>query len=52
MNYEKFDKQVRDAAMRRAFPVKRDTPDRLRQLLEQLSRAGKPSERSQEERTG
>ena len=36
MNYEQFDRQVRDTAMQKAFPVEQDTPDRLRQLLEQL----------------
>ncbi|EYD73756.1 hypothetical protein [Limimaricola hongkongensis] len=52
MNYEQFDKQVRDAAMQRAFPVEQATPDRLRQLLEQLSGPAKPAERSSEERAG
>ena len=52
MNFDQFDKQVRDAALQRAFPVERETPDRLRQLLEQLASRGSDNDRRGGERAG
>lgn len=45
MNFEHYDKQVRDASLRRAFPVESDTPERLSRLLERLSRETEPEDR-------
>lgn len=50
MNYEQFDRRIRDAAMQKAFPVQHDVPDRLQRLLEQLSETRGSAERSREAR--
>ncbi|SDE18025.1 hypothetical protein [Limimaricola pyoseonensis] len=39
MDFERHDKQVRAASMRKAFPVERDLPDHLRDLLGRLAEA-------------
>ena len=51
MNFEQHDQRVRDASLKRAFPVERDTPEQLRQLLEQLSSRTRPREGGEAERT-
>ena len=50
MNFDQFDRQIRDTALRKAFPVERDTPDRLRQLLDQLAARRQDTERQDAER--
>ncbi len=52
MNYDQFDKQVRDSTLQKAFPVERETPDRLRQLLDQLASRGPDNDRQSGERAG
>lgn len=50
MNFDQFDRQTRDSALRKAFPVERETPDRLRQLLDQLAAHGRDADHRKGER--
>lgn len=50
MNFEQFDRKVRDAALQRAFPLEQEVPDRLNQLLRQLQTCGQGQKKHREDR--